>query len=94
MKTEHTLEQAFRLGWEEADGWASGQDTAPLWSEAYDCGRTVGRLPEPWKSALAAAPAMLAALKACADYLGEMGHPEDILAQARAAIAQAEGDTP
>ena len=102
MNTEHTMEQAFRLGWEEADGEVGttydDDPTSPR-SEAYDCGRTVGRLPEPWKSTLAAAPAMLAALKAVHAYFNQTrsgrewrdngGSEPQVV---RDAITQAEGD--
>jgi hypothetical protein len=33
--------------------------------------------------------ALVAALEAAADYMGEMGHPEGVLAQARAVLAKA-----
>jgi len=38
---------------------------------------------------IAAAPDLLAALEKAADYMGEMGYPEDILEHARAALAKA-----
>lgn len=38
---------------------------------------------------IAAAPEMFEALKKAADYMGEMGHPDDLLAEARAALAKA-----
>ena len=37
-------------------------------------------------------PDLLAALEKAADYMGEMGYPEDILTEARAAIRKAKGD--
>lgn len=53
---QDTEEQAFRRGVEEADGDVGltydGDPTSPR-SVAYDCGRTVGQLPEPWRSRLA-----------------------------------------
>jgi len=102
MNTEHTMEQAFRLGWEEADGEVGttydDDPTSPR-SEAYDCGRTVGRLPEPWKSTLAAAPAMLAALEWALCHVRFSGGPEGDAETfsanynaAQSAIAQAKGE--
>lgn len=49
-----------------------------------DCAEANARL-------IAAAPDLLEALRAAADYMGEMGHPVELLEQARAAIAKAEG---
>lgn len=68
-KENHTIDEAFAAGVKEADGdWGITYDhdaNSPR-SVAYDNGRNVGEMPEPWRSLLAAAPDLLAACRAMA----------------------------
>jgi len=66
-----------------------------IWYDKDGTGAEIaGRICEPGNAAFLLRAAMnhealVAALEAAADYMGEMGHPENVLAQARAALANA-----
>ena len=67
---------AFRLAIDDGIsdvGMTYDNDPESPRSVAYDVGRTVAELPEPWQSLLAAAPALLAACEAALPWLSLLG---------------------
>ena len=72
-----------------ADKWATGWTVSAPDSHYSVCHLEGCNNADANARLIAAAPDLLAALEKAADYMGEMGYPEDILEHARAALAKA-----